>query len=239
MFATLAGVSGGTLSPVVAGQGLVLAEARVLPVPGPLAPLLPGGIRRGSVVGVSGNGGTALSLALLAEPLAQGSWAAVVGEPDLGVEAAAGMGVDLSRVALVPRPGPSWPAVLAVLLDSVDLVVLRPPGRPRPSDARRLVVRARERGSVLVVMGAPDAWPEPPELTLATETEGWEGLGAGSGTLRRRRVRMVTSGRREAERPRAATCWLPGPDGKLAPRRGRGRSAAPAEPESEAMPWAG
>jgi hypothetical protein len=237
MFATLRQVSGRTPSPVVAGRGLALAEARVLPVPGPLAPLLPAGIRRGSVVGVSGDGGTTLSLSLLAEPLAQGSWAAVVGEPDLGIEAAVGLGVDLSRVALVPRPGPSWPAVLAVLLESMELVVLRPPGRPRLGDARRLAARARERGSVLVVTGPPGTWPEPPELTLAAEVEGWEGLGSGAGTLRRRRVRVVASGRRGAERPRTAACWLPAPDGKLAERR-TGR-LPPAEPEPEAMSWAG
>jgi len=241
MFATLRRVSGIALAPAVAGRGVALAGNRSLPVPGPLGALLPAGIRRGSVVGVSGEGGTTLALALLAEPLAQGSWGAVVGEPDLGVEAAAGVGVDLSRVALVPSPGPSWPTVLAVLLDSVELVVLRPPGRCRPGDARRLVVRARERGSVLVVVGPPGTWPESPEITLAAETEGWEGLGAGSGTLRRRRVRVVAAGRRGAERPRSASCWLPGPDGRLRSRRGSDARAAPAGPEpgSEAMSWAG
>jgi hypothetical protein len=193
------------------------------------------------VVGVSGNGGTTLSLALLAEPLAQGYWAAVVGEPDLGVEAAAGVGVDLSRVALVPSPGPSWPTALAVLLESVELVLLRPPGRCRPSDARRLVLRARQRGSVLVVMGPPGAWPESPEITLAAETEGWEGLGVGSGTLGRRRVRVVATGRRGAEQVRATTCWLPGPDGKLVSRQERGGLTAlvEQESESEAISWAG
>ncbi len=213
----------------------------MLPAPVPLAPLLPGaGIRRGGLVGVSGDGGTTLVLSLLVEPLAQGSWAAVVGMPELGLEAAAAMGVDLARVALVPRPGPSWAAVVAVLLDSLDLVVVSPPGRCRPADARRLLARAKERGSVLCVTGS-EGWPESPELVLVAETEGWEGLGTGAGTLRARRGRIVVSGRRGAGRPAVVPCWLPGPDGRLAARRSGSPKAAPERvlDEPEAMPWAG
>jgi hypothetical protein len=236
MFATLLRVSGGALSSLV-GQGSVLAKERVLPAPDPLASLLPGsGVRRGGLVGIWGSGGTTLALSLLAEPVAQGSWAAVVGMPDLGIEAAAAMGVDLARVALVPRPGPAWPAVVAVLLDSLDLVVVEAPGRCRPADARRLGARAREHGSVLCVVGRPGGWPEAPELTLTAETEEWEGLGIGSGTLRARRARIVVAGRRGAGRSVVTTCWLPGPDGRLTVRHlGRRRlspeRAEPQEPE--------
>lgn len=226
----------------MSGQGPVLATGRVFPTPDPLASLLPGsGIRRGSLVGIGGSGGTTLALSLMAEPVAQGSWAAVVGMPDLGIEAAAAVGMDLARVALVPRPGPVWPAVVAVLLDSLDLVVVEAPAHCRPADARRLGARAREHGSVLCVVGRPGGWPEPPELTLTTETEEWEGLGIGSGTLRARRARVIVAGRRGADRPAATACLLPGPDGRLTARHLGGWRPSPEHaevPEPEAVSWA-
>ena len=42
---------------------------------------------------------------------------------------AAGLGICLERLALVPDPGPRWPAVAAALVDTVDIVVIRPSGR--------------------------------------------------------------------------------------------------------------
>ena len=56
-----------------------------------------GGRRRG--------GATSLLLALLAERLASGAWAGVIGRPELGLVAAAEAGVALERLALVPYPG--------------------------------------------------------------------------------------------------------------------------------------
>ena len=235
-------MNGGALSHAVHGQGPVLATERVLPVPEPLASLFPGtGLRRGSLVGVTGTGGVTLLLSLLVRPLAQGSWAAVVGLRDLGLEAAAAMGVDLGRIALVPDPGPSWPAVVAVLLDALDLVVVRPPGYCRPGDARRLAARTRERGSVLLVSGGGPAWPERPDLELAVEAGGWEGLGIGAGTLRRRAARVIVSGRRGGGLPRTMTCWLPGADGRLAPQRSRDEPTLGrvAHEVAERVAWAG
>jgi hypothetical protein len=181
-----------------------------------------------------------LLLSLLVEPLAQGSWAAVVGMPDLGLEAVSGMGVDLGRFAFVPDPGPSWPGVVAVLLDALDLVVLRPPGHCRPGDARRLAARARERGSVLVVAGGP-RWPEHLDLEFTADVGDWEGLGTGSGTLRQRPATVVVSGRRYRGRPGAMSCWLPGPDGRLTLRQAKEEPALErvVREEPETMAWAG
>src|SRR4051794_12253328 len=135
---------------------VALAEEERLPVLGPLAGLFPGsGLRRGttvSVVGGGGSGSTSLALALLAGPSQAGSWTAVVGCPDLGLVAAAELGVDLERLALVPRPGSGsqWPTVVSALLDAVDVVAVRPPGRIKAGDVRRLTAKARERGAVLL-----------------------------------------------------------------------------------------
>lgn len=227
--------------PGVLGPGQVLAAARVLPAPEPMCSYLPeAGLRRGSLVGISGTGGMTLLLSLLVEPVGAGSWAAVVGLPDLGLEAAAAMGVDLGRVALVPNPGADWVSVAAAALDALDVVVLRPPHRCRAADAHRLAARARERRSVLVLADAR-GWPERPDLELEAEVEGWEGLDEGAGTLRRRRGRIVVSGRRGAGRPVTVPCWLPDPEGRLAARGPKAVrvSKALGSEVPETVAWAG
>ena len=83
---------------------------RILPVLPELRGLFPaGGLRRGSTVLVGGS--TSLLLSLLTSASSAGSWCAVVGMPDLGLVAAAEFGIALGRLALVPDPGPDWPAV--------------------------------------------------------------------------------------------------------------------------------
>jgi hypothetical protein len=190
-----------------------------LPVAAPLRALFAeGGLRRGSVAAVArGPGATALVLALLAPPLAAGSWAGIVGMRTLGLEAAAGLGVRLDRLAVVPDPGTGWAAVTAALLDALDIVVVVPPRRCRPTEVRQLVARARQRGAVLLVAESTEAaaWSERPDVELATEVIGWEGLGAGSGTLRRRLVAVSSAGRRGADRRSEARVWLPDPEGRL------------------------
>ncbi|MDH6284562.1 hypothetical protein [Prescottella agglutinans] len=75
-----------------------VATLRTLPVPGPLAELLPyGGLVRGSTVQVSG--ASSLQAGLLASVTGSGGWAAVVGRPSLGLLAAVEQGAALNRCA--------------------------------------------------------------------------------------------------------------------------------------------
>jgi hypothetical protein len=208
------------LAPI--GTGIPLAGARLLPIAPALAPLLPDpGLKRGTVLSVSGAGGaTSLLCALVAQAMAEGSWAAVVGLPALGLEAAARLGLRLDHLALVPDPGAHWAEVVGVLVDSLDVVAVVP-GRCRPADAHRLAARARERG-VLLVVACPTAvggrrvgpWPVAVDLRLEVGGCRWDGLGAGDGTLRRRSVTVRSSGRRAAARERRVRLWLPSPDGR-------------------------
>lgn len=185
-------------------------------VPEPLQSLFPeGGIRKGITVAVGPLlGGCSLSLALAGALTAGGGWAAVVGMPSLGLVAATELGVDLRRLALVPDPGGQWPAVVAALVDGFDLILIRPPARVRPTDARRLAARVRERGAVMVVVDTP-GWPEAPDIRLSAGSSVWEGLGVGHGLLRARRVEVVAGGRRIGGRERRRWIWLPAPDGGL------------------------
>lgn len=184
-----------------------LAAERTLPVSAALDGVLPGGLRRGAVFTVAWGtpGAASLLLCLLAGPSRAGSWCAVVGIPELGLLAAAEAGVDLARLAVIPHPGPQRAAVVAALVDSVDVVVLGP-APVRAADARQLTARTRRAASVLLVAGG---WPEAADFTLSVVGDPWEGLGPGHGSLSRRCVEVVSRGRRGADRPRRARAWLP------------------------------
>ncbi|MFD4292053.1 hypothetical protein ACFWPA_05110 [Rhodococcus sp. NPDC058505] len=164
----------------------------VLPVPSVLAGLLPhGGLPRGSVVTVAGAG--SLLVGLLAEVTASGGNAAVIGQPRLGLLAAAEMGAELGRLAVIPDPGPDPVEVAAVLLDGLDLVVLGLGGMVvPPSRARAVVARARSKGATLVVAGG--RWSGA-EIRLDATIRGYDGLGGGTGRLRGLRLAVGAEGR--------------------------------------------
>lgn len=203
----------------LAGAGLagIKGEPRLLPLATGLAKFFPeGGLRRGSTIAIAPGlcpGATSLFLALLSGPSASGSWCAAVGLPDLGLVAAAGCGIDLSRMALVPSPGPNWAAIVAALLEGFDVVALQPPGSASAADARKLEARARERGAVLAVLSS---WQGHPEMRLEVTRGSWRGLGEGFGYLAGRELEVVATGRGAASRPRRGRIWLgesPGPGG--------------------------
>ncbi len=176
-----------------------------------LAALVPGGcLRPGSTVGIGGGPGqTSLLLQLLAGPMEQGRWGGVIGLPELGAQAGVEQGVPLNHLALIPDPGDRWLDVTAALLDSVELVVLRLPrsgstrARCRPSDARRLLARARQRHSVLILVD-PHDWPEQPDLLFTPAAVRWYGIADGYGALRSQSLTVQVSGRRIGGRPRQA-----------------------------------
>lgn len=197
----LVGVEGrmGIAHDVVGGLSLVhsatdvppaLPAARLLPLDSGLASLIPGGaLRRGTAISVEGS--TSLVLALLAEASRQGSWAAILGLPHIGVVAAARRGIHLSRLALIPHPGAEAAAIAGACIDGMDIVVLGPRLALSDTDRRRLSVRARERGAVMVSVGAhPGA-----HVSLRVVRSEWTGLGAGEGRLRERSLTLSRSGR--------------------------------------------
>lgn len=194
------------------------SRTRLLPVLPPLAALLPdGALRRGTSVRCDGGphgGALSLALALAAGPSAGGSWCAVVGAEDMGPLAAAGFGVDLGRLAVVRSAPAHWALAAGVLIDGVDLVVVAPPSRPRSSAVRTLAARARDRGTVLVVLGERGVWSADHELVV--ERASWHGLAEGAGRLQARRVTVAARGRGAAVRPVRQELWLPAATGTVA-----------------------
>ncbi|MFD7024874.1 hypothetical protein [Promicromonospora sukumoe] len=198
--------------------------ARVLPVHPHLAALLPdGGLRAGTTVVVRGS--TSLLLTLLAEASRDGAWTVLVGYPAAGMAAAADAGCDLSRTLVVPLPagsGVDAPAVLAALIDGMDVVVVGPEVTLLDQDRRRLTARARDRGTVLVPTAPLSAGYSPLQrpstgrmsstqraagdwagahVVLEATAGGWAGVDGGVGWLRRRTLRVRRTGRGSAARP--------------------------------------
>jgi hypothetical protein len=130
-----------------------------LAIPQWLAESLPVQLPRGTVAVLSG--ARSLLLGMVAAVTAAGGNVAIVGQPDIGLLAAAEMGADLSRLAVIPDPGTDPVEVAAVLIDGMDLVVLGLGGRRVPQTrARAVVARARLKGCTLLVtdgdwQGAP------------------------------------------------------------------------------------
>ncbi len=127
-----------------------------LPVPDE-TPLVPGAdmlpvpvLTKGSVAVLSG--ARSLGLQLVAAATAAGEHVAIVGQPDIGLLAAVEMGADLSRIAVIPDPGPDPVEVAAILLDGLDLVLLALRGRSVPiSRARAVTARARQKECTLLI----------------------------------------------------------------------------------------
>lgn len=168
--------------------------------------------------GTYGVAAASLAALLMAGPSSDGAWCAVVGTAELGLEAAAMVGVNLDRVVAVPDPGPLWLEVVAALVDVLDLVVVRPPATRRNApqrsalsakDASRLAARLRARGSILVVWGD---WPRC-DARLGLTDVVWHGVSAGHGHLQARQVTVeVAQGAGPSRRRRL---WLPDTDLKV------------------------
>ncbi len=193
-----------------------LAVSRRLPLEGAVAALAPDGLRRGASVAVvapPGWGAVSLAFALVAPASAAGHWVGAVGVESPGVGALADLGVDLARVLFVPRPRGAWAEAAADLLDGVDLLVVRPPGRASVSAARRLADRARERATVLVALAEPGApWPLPTDLTLTIAEARWDA----SSRLDARRVCVRVGGRGALSRGAVVDLVLPDARGRAA-----------------------
>lgn len=177
-----------------ASTDLLPASETLLPIPESLADTLPAGLPRGTVAVASG--ARSLALGLAAAVTAAGGNAAIVGQPDVGLLAAAEMGADLSRLAVISDPGTDPVEIAAVLMDGMDLVVLGLRGRAvPPTRARAVTSRARHRGCTLLV--ADGDWPGA-SLRLQARVCGYEttaGAVPGSGRIGKVRLAVRAGGR--------------------------------------------
>ncbi|MFC0674355.1 hypothetical protein [Brachybacterium hainanense] len=188
-----------------------------LPVPAALAPLVPYGmLRAGSSLAVGGAARSSLLLALAAAAMGEDSWCAIVGMPDAGLRSLLDAGADPDRLAFIPtgRPEemPQLPQVLSALVDGTGVVVLGPDLHLAPVLWRTLASRARTRDTLVLAADPPGR----ADLRLQSAEARWQGLGRGSGRLRRRLLRVSAAGRGIAGR-REIEVLLPDVQGLLRP----------------------
>lgn len=175
----------------------LLPQAETVPIPKWLAEAVPSAreLPRGTVAVVTG--ARSLSLSMVAAVTAAGNNAVIVGQPDVGLLAAAEMGADLSRLAVIADPGADPVEVAAVLMDGMDLVVLGLGGRAvPPTRTRVMAARARHQDCTLLVTDGD--WQEA-GLRLDARVCGYEttgGLAApGFGRISALRLGVRTRGR--------------------------------------------
>lgn len=213
------------------------SDQALFPLDPALSSLLPDdGLLAGTAYSLSPS--PSLVLALLSAASQKGHWCAVIGMPTLGVEAAAGFGIDLDRLILVPEPGDRWFAATSALAEVVPLIAVHPGSRMREADISRLSARLRDRGCTLLVTGV---WAQS-EGSIRVHDPHWNGLGAGWGLLSDRTVTVTAQTRR---RPLAASVRvrLPGSNGALESAAAEltalpSLTTRPADPAPELLRWA-
>lgn len=133
-------------------------------------------LRSGAVHSIESRG---LALVCMGAAMPAGAWGAIVGLPDLGIEAARDLGVPIERVALVPHPGRAWLDVVASLAEAMPVVLAAAPARVSAGEAARLAARLRQASSTLLVAGP---WQGAATVVRSVRAE-WEGLAAGDGRI--------------------------------------------------------
>ncbi len=168
--AAVSGKVGGSRRGIERADEVLPSSECLLPIPESLAAAIPTGLPRGTVAVLSG--ARSLPVSMAAAATAAGGHVAVVGLPDFGLLAAAEMGADLSRLAMIPDPGNDPVEVAAVLMDGMDLVLLGLAGRSvSATRARAVVARARQKGCTLLVLRGE--W-QGASMRLAARLRGYE-----------------------------------------------------------------
>ncbi|MFZ4514944.1 MAG: hypothetical protein ACOYN3_01370 [Acidimicrobiia bacterium] len=181
------------------------AHERSLSVPEPFAALLPR-VQRGAVVAIDGPPGAgvlSVAFGIAAGVTQAGEWVAAV-DPDgvFGGNAAIECGIDPERFVVARHVSArQWSAVVAAFLDGAPCVLAYVPARVSQSDAQRLVARARERASALLVVGP---WPAAAASRIRLTESVWSEFGIDAPFLDSARTfHAHVEGRGQAPGPRA------------------------------------
>ena len=184
-------------------------ETESIPVAEHLHALFAGrGLVRGRIVWCAGDAAMSLGLQVVARATQEGSWLAVIGLDDLGLQAAFEHGVALDRTVVVgpTRTSKEWITAVGAAVEGFAVVLLGVPRGVTGSDAQRLATRIQARRAVAVCVDssrtATVASVFSPDVVLRTATTEWHGIEHGAGHVRCRDLAVEVSGRRVARSTR-------------------------------------
>lgn len=140
-----------------------------------------GGLPQGEVVELTGSRAFSLALASIAQATREQHWAAAVGVGEPAISAVADFGVDLERFITLRTPGEDWLRVVSILVETFDVVIVRPAFTPTPAQRSRLLAKVRERRMTLLTLGAFAGASE----RITCDGGQWSGTSAGRGRLLR------------------------------------------------------
>lgn len=153
-----------------------------------------------------------LAFASVVDAVASGSWLAVVSVPELGIDAALGLGLDPVRVVRVDVADPAcWVDVIAACLDGFELVITVAPQRLSEGAWRKVLSRVRSKEAVLVTIGDHKVVSGDVQLRAFGPEWTWA---RGHSHLLARRLHVEATGRRVPQ-TRKADLWLPAESGGI------------------------
>ena len=184
-------------------------EAESIPVAEHLCALFDGrGLVRGRIVWCAGDAAMSLGLQVVARATQEGSWLAVIGLDDLGLQAAFEHGVALDRTVVVgpTRTPREWTSAVGAAVEGFAVVLLGVPRGVTAGDAQRLATRIQARRAVAVCVDCSRtskvASVFSPDVVVHTATTEWHGIEHGAGHVRCRDLEVEVSGRRVARSTR-------------------------------------
>ncbi|WP_101650177.1 porin [Brevibacterium ihuae] len=190
------------------------------PVDAPLAPLFRrGGLPRGEIVAVTGEHAFSLALAACAAATREQLWCAALGMGEPAVAGVADLGIDLAHFVSLRTPAQDWLRVTSILVESFDILIVRPGFDASPGERQRLLAKVRERRMTLITLeDVPGAGER-----LRVGGLRWEGTDHGSGRLEQCTITV------RAARTGTHTLLLPAASGRAErPAPARGPAMGPA-----------
>ncbi|GAA2014735.1 porin [Brevibacterium samyangense] len=197
------------------------------PADPPLHPVfVRGGLPRGEIVQMTGDRALTFALASVAALTRDDLWTCAIGLGEPAVATLTDLGIDLGHFVNLATPTQDWLRVTSILVESFDVLLVRPGYRTTATERSRLAAKVRERRSSIVVLEPFAGTTE--QLTVSAGH--WDGTAHGAGRLEHCTVTVHSS------RTGSHALLLPGPSGRVQAAPARLPQGNPARPYGVPVP---